>query len=109
MLGVHECRHPARLLRFRNYLQGDGGFAGRFRTEDLDHAAAGKAANPKRGVERDRSRGDDRDRHNGFFRAQPHDRAFAKLLFNLCERKINRFCPFISHKRAAPLNYEYAN
>ena len=80
---------------------GDGGFRPAFNV--------GFATDTQSGIERNRSCRDNRDRDNGFFRAQPHDRAFAKLLFNLCERKINRFCPFISHKRAAPLNYEYAN
>ena len=37
-----------------------------------------------------------------FLRAQPHDGAFAKLLFDLRKRQIDCFSPFVSHKNAAP-------
>ena len=43
---------PPSLLRFGDDLQRDGGFARRFRAEDLDHAAAGNTAHAQRRVER---------------------------------------------------------
>jgi hypothetical protein len=46
VLGIDERRHAAQLLRLGNHLQGDGGFAGRFRPEDFDHASARKPPTP---------------------------------------------------------------
>ncbi len=57
---VDERRHAALLLRFGDHLQGDGGLAGRFRAEDLDDAAARKAAHAQSGVQRDGTRRDHR-------------------------------------------------
>ena len=83
VLGIHEGRQAAILLGFRDDLERDGGFAGGFRAEDLNDAAAGKAADAESGVEGDGAGGNDRDGANGFLGAQPHDRAFAKLLLEL--------------------------
>src|SRR5207237_96437 len=43
--------HSSGGLSLRNYLQCDGGFAGRFWAENFDHASARKAANAKSSVE----------------------------------------------------------
>ena len=83
MLGIDERRHAAGLLRLGNHLQSDGGLAGRLRPEDFHHASARKSAHAQRRVERNRSGRDHRDRNDRFLRPQPHDRTFAKLLFNL--------------------------
>ena len=49
------------------------------------------------GVGRDRYWGD-RYRHDGFLAPQPHDRSFAKLLFDLGQRQVNRFTAFVGHR-----------
>jgi hypothetical protein len=97
MLGIHECSHAAGFLRLGDYLQRDRRFAGRFRPEDLNHAAAGKAAHAERGVKRNRAGRNHRNRDN-LSRPQPHDGAFAKLLFDLRKRQINRPAPLVSHE-----------
>ena len=97
MLGVDERRHAAGLLRLGDHLQRDGGLAGRLRPEDLDHAAARKAAHAQCGVKGDRAGGNYRDRDDGFLRPQPHDGALAKLLLDLGEREINCFGTFVGH------------
>ena len=91
MLGIDKRRHASGLLRLGNYLQGNGSFAGRFRAEDFHDTSARKASHAQRGIERNRARGNHRDRDDGFFRPQPHDGTFAKLLFNLCECEIDCF------------------
>src|SRR5262249_12895972 len=66
----------------------------RFRAENLDYTAARKAAHAQGSVKRDGAGGDDRDGHNGFLDAQPHDGTLAKLLFNLRQRQIACFAFF---------------
>ena len=44
VLGVDEGGHASGFLGLGDYLQRDGGFAGRLGAEDFDHASAGKAA-----------------------------------------------------------------
>ena len=85
VLHVDESGDAALLLGFRDDLQRDGGFAGGFRAEDFDDAAAGKAADAQGGIERDRAGRDHRDRDDGVLRSQSQDRAFPKLLFDLAE------------------------
>jgi hypothetical protein len=55
MLRVHERRHAASLLRLGNHLQRQSGLAGRFGSEDLNHAAAGQPADAERVVDADRA------------------------------------------------------
>jgi len=96
VLGINKSRQTAGLLRFRDHLQGDGGLAAGFRAENFDYAAAGESAHAQSGVEADGAGGDDRDGQN-FPRPQAHDGAFAKLLFDLRQREVNRSAFFIGH------------
>src|SRR5664280_1126045 len=101
VLGIHEGRHAALLLRFPNYLQRDGGFARRLRPEDLDHASARKAADAQRRVKRDRSRGDHGDGDDRTLAPQLHDGAFAELLFDLSHGQVDGpafFSSFVRHE-----------
>ncbi len=91
MLGVHKGRQPAGLLRLGDDLQRNGRLARRFRPKDLDHTPARHTAHAQRRVKGDRSRGDDRNRHDRLFRPQPHDGSLAKLLFDLCQCQIHCF------------------
>ena len=94
VLHVDEGRHAAGLLRFGDHLQRDRGFAGRFRAENFDDAAARKSAHAQRVVERNGAGRNRRHRHDGFLRPQPHNGAFAELLFNLAERESEGACAF---------------
>ena len=51
VLGIDKRRHAAGLLGLGNHLQRNGRLAGRFRPEDLNHAAARNAADAQRRVE----------------------------------------------------------
>jgi hypothetical protein len=62
VLGVHEGRHAARLLRLGNDLQRQRRLARRLRPEDFDHAAAGHAADAERVVDADGAGRDGFDR-----------------------------------------------
>src|SRR3984957_11845850 len=99
VLGVDERGHTSHFLRLGNNLQRDGGFTRRFGAEDFDYTPAGKAADAQSCVEGNRSRGNYSNRDDGFLRSQPHDRALAKLLFDLCKGQINCFCTFVGHKK----------
>src|SRR5580698_3441029 len=101
MLRVHKCGHATSFLGLGDHLQRDRGFARRLRPEDFDYAAARKPAHTERCVERNRARRNDRDGDNGFLRSQSHDRALAKLLFDLRKRQINRLGSFIGHERSS--------
>jgi hypothetical protein len=91
MLGVNKRRHAAVLLRLGDDLERDRGLARRFRAKDFHYATAREAAYAQRSVKRDRAGGDNGDGNNGFLAPQPHDRAFAKLLFDLPQRQLD--CP----------------
>src|SRR5207237_3943260 len=90
MLRVDERRESAGALRFRDHMQRKRRFARRFRAEDLDDPAARHAADAKRRVDADRAGRDRADRQK-LFRAEAHDRAFAELALDLCQRRFRRF------------------
>src|SRR5262249_48652085 len=90
---VHEGRHAAALLRFRDDLESERRFARRLRTEYLDDAASWHAADAKRVIDADGAGGNRVDRLNGALFAQPHDRPFAELLFDLANGQLNGFEP----------------
>jgi hypothetical protein len=85
VLGIHERREAAVLLRLGDDLQCDGGFARGFRPEDLGDPAAGNAAHPQRSVEADGAGGDNCNRQKSFPGAKADNGTFAKLFFDLCE------------------------
>ena len=85
MFGVDEGRHPAEPLRFGDDLQRERGLTRGLGPEDLDHAAAGHAADAEGEVEADRAGGNGRDRRDGVLPSEPHDRTLAELLLNLSD------------------------
>src|SRR5471032_2316989 len=90
VLRVDEGRHPAGLLRLGDDVQGQGRLAGGFRPVDFDHAPARNAADAQRQVKRDRTRRDSRDvLPQRLFAAEPHDHAFAELLLDGRDRKLD--------------------
>ena len=101
VLGIDEGCHAALLLRLRNDLQRDRRLARGLRPEDLNHAAARKAADAQRRVKGNRSRGNHGNRDHGSLASQLHDGALAKLLFDLRHRQVD--CPaffsfFVRHE-----------
>ena len=62
-------------------------FAGGFRAEDLDDAAAGKTADAERAIDQDVARGDDLD-VDDLVVAETHDRAVAVVLGDLLDGEI---------------------
>src|SRR5690606_7776160 len=85
VLRVHEGCDAARALRVRDRVEGEGRLSGRFRSVDLDDAAAGKTADAERHIERDGSRGNHLDR-SALVTAEAHDGALAELTVDLRER-----------------------
>ncbi len=94
MLGVHERRHPAALLRLRNHLQRQRRLARRLGTEDLHDAPAREAADAKRVVDADGAGGDGVDRLDGALLPEAHDRPLAELLLDLADGQVDRFQSF---------------
>src|SRR4051812_9664812 len=90
MLGVDERRHAAQFLRFGDDLQRERGFAGGFRPEDLDDAAARHAADAKRVIDADGAGRDGVNWLDGALAPQTHDRPFTELLFDLADGDIHR-------------------
>jgi hypothetical protein len=95
VLGVHEGRHAARLLRLRDDLQRQRGLARGLRPEDLDDAAARHAADAERVVDADGAGGDDLDGRHATLLAEPHDRPLAELLFNLANGQLEGLVTFL--------------
>ena len=85
MLGIDKSRQAAQLLGLGDDLQADGGLARGLGTEDLGHAAAGDAAHTQGRVEADGAGGDNGNGHQRFLGAEPDNRPFAKLFFDLCK------------------------
>ncbi len=83
VLGVDEGGDSSLLLRLGGDMQGQGGFPGGFRAEDLDDPAARYAADSQGDVQAQRTGGD--RLHAGQYGvfAQAHDAAFAELLLDL--------------------------
>ena len=94
VLGVHERRHAAALLRLGDDVQRQRRLARRLRAVDLDDAAAGEAAHAQRGVDRQRAGGDGGD-VDLLAAAEPHDRALAELLVDLGEGGLDRLRPLV--------------
>src|SRR5206468_1773319 len=90
VLDVDKRRHAAFLLRLGNHLQGDGGFTGGLRPEDLADASAGKSADSQSGVEGNGTGRDYRDGDDGVFRSKSKDGAFSELFFDLTEGQLQR-------------------
>src|SRR5476649_1672794 len=86
VFGVDEGAGAAQLLHFSNSLQGQRGFARRFRAVDFHHAAARQAADAQRDIEAERTGRHDLhvlDRRVG---VHAHYGAFAELLLDLGQR-----------------------
>ena len=62
MLGVDERAHAAAALRLRDRVERERRLAARLRTVHLDDATARIAADARREIERERARGDRRNR-----------------------------------------------
>ena len=90
VLGIDEGAHPARLLRFGDDLEGQGGLARALRPVDLDDAAARQAADAEGDVEPERARGHRLGLDRLLALAETHDRALAEGLLDLRERGIER-------------------
>ncbi len=89
VLGVDEGCDPAGGLGVRDRVQSDGRLAGRFRTVDLHYASSWQPADAERHIQRDGTGRDDLDRWTGFV-TEPHNRALAELLVDLCESVLQR-------------------
>ena len=98
VLGVDEGHLTAPLLGLGHDVQGQCGLAGGFRAVDLDDAPLGHAADAQRDVQRQRAGGDGLHHDMGVF-AQPHDGALAKVLFDLGDRRFQRFFLIRSGRR----------
>jgi len=90
MLSIDKGGGSAALLCFGNYVQGQGGFAGRLRTVNLSHPAYRDASDADCNIKAQSSRGNCRH-FFCFMGSQPHDRAFTKLFLNLVHRIVESF------------------
>ncbi|SLC96225.1 Uncharacterised protein [Mycobacteroides abscessus subsp. massiliense] len=87
MLSVDERGDTAGTLCIGDGMQSHGGLTRGLRTIDLDDAATGQTADAERHVQCD---GAGRDHGDGLAHlvAEPHDRALAEALVDLCEREL---------------------
>ena len=90
VFGVDKRRNAAVRLCRCNRVQGEGGFTGRFRSVNLDDSAARQAADAQRHVQTNGAGGDDVLVLLLDLLTEEHDGVFAVLLFNLCQRLIQR-------------------
>jgi hypothetical protein len=97
VLRVDEGGGAARLLCVGDDLERERGLARGFRTVDLDHAAARKAADAERHVQAQRAGGDDLDGLVHVRIAHLHDRALAELLLDLRKRGCERLRLVVVH------------
>ena len=89
VLRIDEGSNAARPLRVCNRVERNRGFTAGLRTVDLDDTTAGKTTDTERDVKCDRPRGNDFD-GRACVVAKAHNRAFAELTVNLCERVFER-------------------
>ena len=93
MLNVDKGNLAAQLLGFSQNMQGQGGFTGRFRPIYLNDASAWQAADAQRQVQPQAAGGNGIHLH-GNVGPKLHHGAFAKLLFDLGQCRLQR-CLFI--------------
>src|SRR5207245_2644877 len=104
VLGVDERGDAARLLRLGDHVQGQRSLAARRRSVDLDDAAAWNAADAEREVQRDAPGRDRRDvLHQRLVVAETHDGAFAELLLDGRNGKLDRLLFFRARHSFPPL------
>ncbi len=75
--------HPARPLGLGDDVLDERGLARRLGAEDLDDPGAWRATDAQGDVQANRARRNNLDRHTPGGLAEPHHRAFAKLLFDV--------------------------
>ena len=97
VFGVDEGGLAAEFLRFGDHVQRERRLAARFRAVDFDDAAARQAADAESSVNRDGAGGNHVHRDEHVAVPQAHDRAFAVLLFNLCDCQIQILRFFVGH------------
>ena len=86
MFGINKGRNTAVFLSFRNHMQSYRRLTGRFRAINLNDTAARNAARPQRNINRQDACGDNLHIHLRTGIPQTHNRAFAKIFFNLFQR-----------------------
>jgi hypothetical protein len=102
---VDERRRAAQLLHFGDHLQRERGLARRLRTVDFDHPTARQATDTQCDVEAERAGRHHLDVFHYLAVAEPHDRPFAELLFDLRERSSKRLALFSSQSSRAFLAF----
>ena len=94
VLRVDEGAGAALFLHFRDDLQGERRLTRRFRTVDLDDAAARQTAHAERKVKAQGARGHRLDVLDFGAVGHAHDGALAELLFNIGKRDAERLLAF---------------
>ena len=97
VFGVDERGRAAGFLAFGDDLQRQRGLTRGFRAVDLDDPAARQPPTPSATSERQRAGRDHAHGHIDAGIAKPHDRSFAKLLFDLPQRRGQRFLFVVVH------------
>ena len=95
VLGVDVGTDAAVALGLGHDMGGERGLARPLGPEDLDHAAAGQAADAERQVERQCPGWDDVDGHRALV-AHLHDGAGAELLLDLGQRQVEGLAPSLA-------------
>jgi hypothetical protein len=95
VLRIHEGRQPATFLCFCDDMQGQRGFARRLGSKDFNNSSSSYPANPQCQIERQATRGNDRNLNRLSAFSQSHDGAFSTQSFNLRYGCINGFLTFI--------------
>src|SRR5262245_45023267 len=96
MFRIDECRGSAELLGFGDRVQSECCLTARFRSEDLDDAAAWKSAHAQSGIDGDGAGRDRLECRRTIDGAEAHDGTFAELFFNLRQSQIQSPCFFVS-------------
>ena len=99
MLGIDDGAHAALFLGLGHDMERQGGLARRFRSVDLDHAAARNTADAERDVEPERAGRNRVDFIDCARIAQAHDGTLAKLFLDLAQRGSESFLAVFIHER----------
>ena len=91
VFGIDKSGGTAQTLGLSHHMQGNGGFTGRFRPENLYNTAPGHSSYPQSQIQIQAAGRDHGDVHIGTGIPQLHDGAFTKLLFYLTQGDLQRF------------------
>ena len=97
MLCINKPGNSASFLYFRNHVESHRRLTAGFRPVNLNHTTFRNPSESQRKIQAQTARGNSLNRNMRTGISKPHHRAFSEILFQLGDRRIQRFFLFFVH------------